>query len=123
MKFSELSTDNALDAFCEVIPYLERIVCDEELVSELKKEVSITNDTTNVEKTAMVFEKLGVLTPIVLKKRRDDVLGLLAAVNSMSIEEVRKQNFIKTMLQLRELIGDKTFLDFFKSFVAMVASA
>ena len=123
MKFSELTTENALDVFCEVIPYLEHIVADEELVSELKKEVNITDDTTNVEKTAMVFSKLSVLAPIVFKKRRDDVLGLLAAVNNVSIEDVRKQNFIKTMLQLRELIGDKVFLDFFKSFVAMVASA
>lgn len=119
MKFSELSTDNALDVFCEIIPYIERVMNDEELVSELKKEVDINEDTTTAEKFAIILTKMNVVAPIVLKKRRDDVLGIIASVNGVSVEEVKKQNILKTLAQFRELIKDKDFMDFFKSFVVL----
>lgn len=123
MKFSELSTDSALDVFCEVVPYIERIANDDELIAELKKEVDIGDDATNVEKTAVVLSKLNVVAPIVLKKRRDDVLGIIAAINGVDVEAVKKQNFLKTLIQVREVINDKDFMDFFKSFVAVAQGA
>lgn len=119
MKFSELSTDNALDVFCEIIPYIERVMNDDELVAELKKEVDINEDTTTAEKFAIILTKMNVVAPIVLKKRRDDVLGIIASVNGVSVEEVKKQNILKTLAQFRELIKDKDFMDFFKSFVVL----
>lgn len=119
MKFSDLSTDKALDVFCEIIPYIERVMNDEELVSELKKEVDINEDTTTAEKFATILTKINVVAPIVLKKRRDDVLGIIASVNGVSVEEVKKQNILKTLAQFRELIKDKDFMDFFKSFVVL----
>lgn len=123
MKFSELSTDSALDVFCEVVPYIERIMNDEELIAELKKEVDIGEDTTNVEKTAIVLSKLNVIAPIILKKRRDDMLGIVAVINGVDVETIKKQNFLKTLIQVREVIGDKDFMDFFKSFVAVARGA
>lgn len=120
MKFSELTTENAMDVFCEITEYVERIMNDSELVDELKKELGITEETTNVEKTAIVLSKIKTIAPILLKKRRDDVLGIVAAVNSMTVDEIKKQNIVKTLLQIREIIGDKDFMDFFKSFVAVV---
>jgi hypothetical protein len=123
MKFSELTTENAMDVFCEITEYVERIMNDEELVNELKKELSITDETTNVEKTAIVLSKIKTIAPILLKKRRDDVLGIVAAVNSMTVDEIKKQNIVKTLLQIREIIGDKDFMDFFKSFVSVAGGA
>lgn len=120
MKFSELTTENAMDVFCEITEYVERIMNDSELVDELKKELGITEETTNVEKTAIVLSKIKTIAPILLKKRRDDVLGIVAAVNSMTVDEIKKQNIVKTLVQIREIIGDKDFMDFFKSFVAVV---
>lgn len=123
MKFSELTTDNALDVFCEVIPYIERIMNDEELVAELKKELDIDENTTNVEKTAIVLSKVKVIAPIILKKRRDDVLGIVAVINGMSVEDIKKQNVVKTLIQVREVLNDKEFMDFFKSFVVVAGGA
>ena len=120
MKFSELTTENAMDVFCEITEYVERIMNDEELVDELKKELGITEETTNVEKTSIVLSKIKTIAPILLKKRRDDVLGIVAAVNNISIDEIKKQNIVKTLVQIREIIGDKDFMDFFKSFVSVV---
>ena len=123
MKFSELTTETAMDVFCEVTEYIERIMSDKELVDELKKELGITDETTNAEKTAIVLGKIKTIAPIILKKRRDDALGIVAAVNSISVDEIKKQNIVKTLVQVREIIGDKDFMDFFKSFVAVVGGA
>lgn len=123
MKFSELTTDNALDVFCEVIPYIEKIMNDENLVNELKQELDIDENTTNVEKTAIVLSKVKVIAPIVLKTHRDDVLGIVATINGSDIETIRKQNIVKTLIQVREVISDKDFMDFFKSFVVVAGGA
>ena len=123
MKFSELTTDNALDVFCEVIPYIEQIMNDEELVAELKKELDIDENTTNVEKTAIVLSKVKVIAPIILKKRRDDVLGIVAAINGVSVKDIKEQNVVKTLIQVREVLNDKEFMDFFKSFVVVAGGA
>lgn len=123
MKFSELQTDSALDVFCEVIPYIERIMNDEELLDELKKKVDIDETTPNAVKFAVVLSKINVIAPIILKKRRDDALGIVASINNMDVEEIKKQNIVKTLIQVREVISDKDFMDFFKSFVVVAGGA
>lgn len=123
MKFSELTTENAMDVFCEITEYVERIMGDEELVNELKKELGIDENTPKAEKVAVVLSKIKVIAPIILKKRRDDALGIVAAINGISVDEIKKQNIVKTLVQVREIIGDKDFMDFFKSFVVVVGGA
>lgn len=123
MKISELNTDRACDVFCEIVPFIENITSDEELIAELKKKMDITEETTNAEKISLVMSKVKVIAPVLLKKRRDDVLGIVASINGMSVEAVKKQNFMKTMLQVRELLSDKEFLGFFKSFAGLVGGA
>lgn len=123
MKISELSTDRAMDVFCELVPFMENIFSDEQLIAELKKKMDITEETTNAEKMSMVMGKINVIAPILLKKRRNDVLGMLAAINGKTVDEVKKQNFIATLVQVREVIADKDFIDFFKSFAGLVGGA
>lgn len=123
MKISELSTDKAMDVFCELTPFIENIFSDEQLIAELKKKMDITEETTNAEKTAMVLSRINVIAPILLKKRRNDVLGILAAINGKTVDEVKKQNFIATLVQVREVFSDKDFIDFFKSFAVLAGGA
>ena len=123
MKFSELTTENALDVFCEITPYVENIIADDELIAELKKKVNFDDDTTNIEKIAIVMGKVSVIAPIVFKKRRDDALGIIAAINNVDVEVVKKQNILKTLTQLRDIIRDKDFMDFFKSFMVLAEGA
>ena len=40
MKISDLSTDRALDVLCEILPNVNSICVDEELVEAVKKKVS-----------------------------------------------------------------------------------
>jgi hypothetical protein len=115
MKLSKLSTDEALDALCELTPYINNIVTDDVLLDELKAKVKATGNETKAEIMAMGAEKINKLVPIVLKGHKKDVYGILAVLNDTDVDAIGKQNVIKTMSQIRDLIKDKEFLDFFKS--------
>jgi hypothetical protein len=39
----------------------------------------------------------------------------LGALNEKSVEEIAKQNILKTMSQIKDISKDKELLDFFKS--------
>lgn len=115
MKLSKLSTDEALDVLCELTPYINNIVTDDVLLDELKAKVKSKGNETKAEIMAMGAEKINKLVPIVLKGHKDDVYGILSVLNDADVDAIGKQNVIKTMSQIRDLIKDKEFLDFFKS--------
>ncbi len=115
MKISELSTDKAADVLCEVSAYALNIVTDEKLQDSLKAQIDAEKPQTAGERYAVGAQKISQWIPILLKKHRDDVLGILSAVNDTSIEAIKKQNIVKTMIQVRELVKDKDLMDFFKS--------
>jgi hypothetical protein len=115
MKLSKLSTDEALDILCELTPYINNIVTDDVLLDELKAKVKATGNETKAEIMAMGAEKINKIVPVVLKEHKADIFGILASLNGTDIDAIGKQNIIKTMSQIRDLIKDKEFLDFFKS--------
>ena len=115
MRISELSTDKAADVLCEVSTYALNIVTDEELRDSLKAQIDAEKPQTVGERYAIGAQRIGQWIPILLKKHRDDVFGILAAINGTTIAAIKKQNIIKTMLQVREVVKDKDLMDFFKS--------
>ena len=115
MKISELSTDKAADVLCEVSTYALNIVTDEELRDSLTAQIDAEKPQTAGERYAVGAQKISQWVPILLKKHRDDVFGILAAINGTTIAAIKKQNIIKTMLQVREAVKDKDLMDFFKS--------
>jgi hypothetical protein len=115
MKLSELSTEKATDVLCEIAPYAMNIMTDEELVGELKAAVDFKGANTMAQKIALTVGKISKILPILLKKRKADLFGILGALNEKSIEEIAKQNIIKTMSQIKDISKDKELLDFFKS--------
>lgn len=115
MKLSQLSTERAVDVLCEIAPCAMNIMTDEELMSELKKAVDLKGANTLAEKIALSVGKFSKIIPILLKKRRNDLFSILGALNEKTIEEISKQNIIKTMSQIKEMTKDKELLDFFKS--------
>ena len=117
MKPSEMSTDRAADMFCEITPYVANIVTDEDLIGELKKTIS-GKAITRAELIAVATEKIIKLIPILLKKRKADVFGILAVVNKKTVEEIGKQDLITTMRQVKDVVKDRELLDFFKSCAA-----
>ena len=118
-KISEMSTDEALDFLCEITPFVNNIVTDEELTAEIKNAIKAESTTTTAELITKGVEKVNKLVPIVFKKRRNDVYGIVAAITNKTPEEIAKQNFLITAKQTKEIVKDKDLLDFFKSCAAM----
>ena len=116
MKISDLSTDRALDVLCEILPNVNSICIDEELVEAVKKKISKKfSELSRAEVLLIGAEKLTEIGLIALKKHRHDVLSILAAINGVEPEQVEQQNIIKTMAMLRELAKDQELIAFFKS--------
>ena len=122
MKLSEMTTDRAMDVLCEITPCITNITADEELLEELRSAIDPKAVKTKAELMVKGVEKITKLVPIVLKKRKADVFGILAALNEKTVEEIGKQNIIATMAQVREVVKDKDLMDFFKSCVGSEGS-
>lgn len=122
MKLSEMTTDRAMDVLCEITPFIANITVDEELLAELRNAIDPKAVKTKAELMVKGVEKITKLVPIVLKKRKTDVFGILAVLNEKTAEEIGKQNIIATMAQVREVVKDKDLMDFFKSCVGSEGS-
>lgn len=122
MKISELSTDKALDVICEITPFVDEIATDEELISTLKEKVKLPEGATRADMLRIGADKINKIVPIILKKKRSAVYGILAALNESSIEKISKQSMISTAKQIKEAVGDKELIDFFKSCVGAEGS-
>ena len=119
MKISELTTERAADVLCEVSIYALNILSDKELLASLRMQLEGTDgDRTKAEMIAIASEKVAELVPLLLKKHKDDVFGVVAAVNGLTLEQVRQQKIIKTMNAIKEMAQDKDLIDFFRSCVS-----
>lgn len=119
MKISELTTERAADVLCEVSIYALNILSDKELLASLRMQLEGTDgDSTKAELIAVASEKIAELVPLLLKKHKDDVFGIVAAVNGLTLEQVRQQKIIKTMTAIKEMAQDKDLIDFFRSCVS-----
>ena len=114
MKLSKLTTDEALDVLCEITPFVSSIISDEDLMETLNKTIK-KDGMTRAGVMLAGAEKLSRLVPIIMKEHRNDVYGILAAVNGLDIDGIAKQNIIKTSMQIRDVCADKDMLDFFRS--------
>lgn len=122
MKLSQLSTDKALDVLCEITPGIAAIVEDpevsrviESMLPEKGKEGE-ENSSTYAVAFGMIGG-IGKLAPLLFRTHREDVYGILAAVNERPEEEIAAQGIMLTISQFKEVFEDQEFLDFFKSFL------
>lgn len=115
MKLSELDTSRAADVLCEAGAYALNILTDEELAAELKSKIDSPDNLSRLELYVLGVQKISTLLPIILKKHRDDVFGILAAVNGCAADDIASQNIMVTMQQVKEIVSDKDMIDFFKS--------
>ncbi len=112
MKLSEFSTDRACDVMCALTPYISSIAVDNELLATLKEKL---HAETRADMLLAGVEKFNKVVPILLKEHREDVFGILAVLNDTTAEVIGKQNFIKTMTQIRDIANDKELMTFFRS--------
>jgi hypothetical protein len=115
-KISELTTDNAMDIICEIIPYVEEIITDEELMNEVKSKLNLSEGANKLEFYYALIGKVSKIAPILLKKKRGAIYGILAAFNEVPVANISKQNFIITLRQITELVKDKQVVELFTSY-------
>ena len=115
MKLSQISTEKAADILCEITPYVANIATNEDLLAELRNAIDKEKANTRAELLLSGAEKITKLIPILLRNCRDDLFGILGALNGKTAEEIGAQSFPATMNQVREIIQDKELLDFFRS--------
>lgn len=114
MKISEFRTEKAADVLLEILPFVTEIVTDAKLCEELANAVDIKGKTA-MEVMAVGVAKFAKLIPLVLKNHKEDVFGIIAVLNCKTVDEVRKQNIVCTMEEIKELVHDKELIDFFRS--------
>lgn len=114
--FSELSTDEALEVVLQIAQPITNLIDDEALVKEMQKAMP-KGETTRIAMQRFGLAKIVKLLNIALKQHREDVYGILAPFNGLTVEETGKQNFLITCKQVADLLNDKGFVDFFKSYL------
>lgn len=117
MKLSEISTERAADVLCELTLLVDSIITDEDLMQSLSAVVDREQtETMSVgQKMLLVSSKFGKIVPILMKKRRAEMFGILAVLNEKTPEQIASQNMLVTMMQVRDLVNDRELIDFFKS--------
>lgn len=115
MRIADLTTEQGFDTLCEIVPHLGAIITDDELLGELKRKTGITDTSTKAEIWAAALDKITALMPIILKKHRAEVYGVIAAINGKTADEINKQSFLVTAGELRDIINDADLRSFFAS--------
>lgn len=129
MKFSELSTDRALDVMCELTPSIANIMEDEEVISALgnimpeeKQTPKFGNDSKKQDGSRLYLTGIKMIggmvkiAPVLLKTHRPDVYNILSVMYEKPIAEISTQPIADTIRQVREVLQDNDLLSFFKSF-------
>lgn len=118
MKFSELSTDRALDVMCELSPNIAGIIEDEEVLAALDSVMSMRKPDEEEKSSVDGIKMMGgmvKIAPVLLKTHRSDVYGILSVMNERPVEEIAAQKLTETIRQVRELLQEEEFMTFFKS--------
>ena len=117
MKLSEISTERAADVLCELTPLVDSIITDEDLMQSLSAVVSReqTEEMSVGQKLMLVSAKAVKIVPILMKKRRAEMFGILAVLNEKTPDQIAAQNIRVTMMQVRDLANDRELIDFFRS--------
>lgn len=115
MKLSEMTTERTADTLCELVPYIAAISTDEELTEEIRSSIDPKKAANRAELMILGAKKLSKIVPILLKKRREELFGILGVLNLRTPEQIAKQNILVTMGQVREMVKDRELVDFFKS--------
>ncbi len=111
---SQMTTDEVCDALCIAAPAVQAMADDEQLVAEMQRVLPQGNHS-RMDIYRFGVSRLAVLVPIVLKNHRTDLFTVLSPFNGVSVEDCGKQGFLVTLGQVRELVKDRDFVDFFSS--------
>ncbi|NOU63178.1 hypothetical protein GC096_03845 [Paenibacillus sp. LMG 31461] len=103
-----ITSEQALDMLPLVVDLYEKLEID-----DYRKKLAEDNKGKRVDKTSVgidlfkhIFKNSG--------KAKEEVFGIVAAVERKTVEDVKKQNFIVTLTSFKAIFTDKELIDFFK---------
>lgn len=111
-KLSDLGTDECMDVLCEIAPSIQEIVDDKDIMNALGKAID-KNGLTAAGVLMAATSKLVGAVPMLFKTHREDVYNIISSVGGVTVEDVKAQNMLDTMRQMKEILRDKPLLDFF----------
>lgn len=115
MKLSEMNNEQCLQKVVEITPYLGEIMQDEELIKIFYDRIDVTGMEAKegkIKGTAKGISNFTKIIPILFTKHKENIYNTLAIVNDKTVEEIKKQNPVTTIKQLKELWSDKELLNF-----------
>ena len=101
-----------MDVLCTIAPSIQAIVDDKEIMTALGKAVD-KNGLTAAGVLMAATSKLVGAVPALFKTHRADVYNILSSVGGVTVDEVKSQNMLDTMQQMKEILQDNPLLDFF----------
>jgi len=120
MKISELTTKDAASVMCVCATHISAFATDEELVSILEKGKLDTATSTNAEIIRNGTEITSKIITLLLEKHYNDVCEVLAALQRTTAKKIESQNILETFAQIKDVVEDDAFWDFFKPLVGLV---
>ncbi len=115
MKLSEMSNEQCMEKVVEITPYLGAIIEDERILNIYYDRIDIDGmdeKTGKIKGIAKGVNNFTKLVPILLKEHKEDIYNVLAIVNDKTVEEIKEQNALLTIKQLKELWSDKELINF-----------
>ena len=118
MKLSEMNGEELSVCLCKIAEPIERIGFDKK-TTETFQEIAdlIKNGMNNIQQTSIM---IGTCVPLLLGDHREDTFAILAAINGKTVEEIRSQNGMQTIKELKNALADPDLMDFFTSSVRTV---
>lgn len=112
----KISTERGIEMLCEITPYVADIVNDSEIRGIVDKHKTQTSGK-KIDKTTEIKYFSELLTPI-LKRYKEPIYIVLAAVYETTPDEIAKQPFPKTLSEIKEIANDTEMMSFFTSLTA-----
>lgn len=111
MKISEMTTDQAGEVLARIADPVGRIMADDEAMDIFKSAVAAGTDNA-LKGWGQIVTKL---VPFCLRKHKEDLYEVVAALEFKTVDEVGGWMFLKTCAVLKESI-DRDTISFFRSF-------
>ncbi len=110
-----MRTDEHLDTMCELIDVVDDILSDSACVEKMQKVSSaISNQKTNAEVLKVLFAERKALTKLLLKDKKEELYKIISILSDKTVEDIRGQLLIQTMLDVKTCFNDKELVSFFK---------
>ena len=113
MKLSQISTNQAADVLIIIAGLFSKITSDETLMATVGTAIDIAGKNLNhTGVKGEILRQWSGFICVLLEKHREDVFGILAAVNGVEVADVANQPIMETVKQLEEIRDDEDIIRF-----------